>query len=217
MTTRRIIDLNTPLYDGIRGLTTEPCTTIEERGYNTTTLHLYTHTGTHMDAPKHFVQGGGTIDQVELDACVGPALVIDVTHVEPDGVIEVADLGSTADRIDAGSRVLLRTDWCRHVDEDDFRSHMPRVSLALAHWLVEQRVALLGVEQPSVASVNPGFEEELRDVHQALLRGGVVIVEGLCNLFELRQEVVEFVALPLRLTGLDGSPVRAIAIERDGA
>ena len=89
MTTRRIIDLSTPLYDGIRGLTTEPCTSIEADGYNTTTLHLYTHTGTHMDAPKHFVPGGGAIDGIALNACVGPAQVIDVTSVQPDGMIEV--------------------------------------------------------------------------------------------------------------------------------
>ncbi|HJP29568.1 MAG: cyclase family protein [Candidatus Latescibacteria bacterium] len=211
--TRRIIDLSTPLYDGIRGLTTEPKTSIGVQGYNTTTLHLYSHTGTHMDAPKHFVEGSGTIDEVDLQACVGSAEVIDLTAIEPAGVMSVADVVPHAGRIEAGSRVLLRTDWCRHVNAEDFRTHMPRVSLELARWFVEREVALLGVEQPSVASVNPGDEQELGDVHRALLNGGVVIVEGLCNLHELRQDRVHFVALPLRLQQGDGSPVRAIAIE----
>ena len=106
----------------------------------------------------------------------------------------------------------MRTDWCLHVEADDFRTHMPRISLELARWLVERQVALLGVETPSVASVRPGNEQELGDVHRALLEGGVV-VEGLCNLHELRQDRVHFVALPLRVRGGDGSPVRAIAIE----
>ena len=101
-------------------------------------LHLYSHTGTHMDAPKHFVAGGGAIDQVNLQACVGTARVIDVTAVEANGVICIADLGAAAARIGAGSRVLLRTDWHRHVDADDFRSHMLRVSLQLAQWLLQQ-------------------------------------------------------------------------------
>ena len=204
---QRIIDLSTPLYDGIRGLTTEPDTSIEVEGYNTMMLHLYSHTGTHMDAPKHFVAGGGAIDQVNLQACVGTARVIDVTAVEANGVICIADLGAAAARIGAGSRVLLRTDWHRHVDADDFRSHMLRVSL-------QRQVALLGMEQPSVASVRPENRQELTDVHRALLQGGVVIVEGLCNLDQLKQEQVQFVALPLRLRDCDGSPVRAIAIEK---
>jgi kynurenine formamidase len=212
---RRIIDLSTPLYDGVRGMTTEPETSIEVQGYTTSMLHLYSHAGTHMDAPKHFVEGGGTIDNVDLQACVGPAQVFDLTPIEPHGKITVEDLGSAVDRIDAGSRVLLRTDWCLHVAEQDFRTHMPRISQSLAEWLVERQVALLGVEQPSVASVRPGDEEELRQVHRTLLLGGVVIVEGLCNLFALRQTQVDFVALPLRLQQGDGSPVRAIAIETD--
>ena len=213
--TRRIIDLSTPLYDGIRGLTTEPKTSIDTAGYNTTTLHLYSHTGTHMDAPKHFVAGGSTIDEVDLRACVGPAEVIDLTPTAPNAMIRVADLRAAAERISAGTRVLLRTDWCLHVDTEDFRTHMPIISLELAHWLVQRQVALVGVEQPSVASVRSGDEQELRDVHQALLNGGVVIVEGLCNLHQLTHDRIHFVALPLPIRGGDGSPMRAIAIEID--
>ena len=130
--TTGIVDLSTPLYDGIRGLTTEAKTSIDTHGYNTTTLHLYSHTGTHMDAPKHFVEGGGTIDEVDLGVCVGPAEVIDLTATEPNAEITVEDLLPHEGRIVAGARVLLRTDWCLHVEADDFRTHMPRISLQLA-------------------------------------------------------------------------------------
>ena len=157
--------------------------------------------------------GGDAIDEVDLRACVGSADVIDLTATEPNGVIGVEDLAHHESRIGAGARLLLRTDWCLHVEANDFRTHMPRISLELARWLVERQVALLGVETPSVASVRPGHEQELRDVHRALLEGGIVIVEGLCNLHELHQDRVHFVALPLRVRGCDGSPVRAIAIE----
>ena len=212
----RIIDLSVTLYDGIRGLTTEPHTTIAGDGYNTTTLHLYSHAGTHMDAPRHFVEGGGTIDEVNLAVCAGPAEVIDLSDTGPDALIEVADLALHEGRVVPGAHLLLRTDWSLRLGDDDYRSHMPRVSLPLARWLVERGVALLGVETPSVASVRQGREAELRDVHRTLLQGGVVIVEGLCNLHQLRREVVEFVALPLKVHGCDGSPVRAIAIEEEG-
>ena len=73
---------------------------------------------------------------------------------------------------------------------------------------------MLGVEQLSVADVNN--VRELTEVHHILLRGGVVIVEGLANLDLLKQSIVEFVALPMRIVDGDGSPVRAIAIEENG-
>ena len=82
--TRRIVDLTQTLYHGIRGLETEQKTTIADIGCNTTTLHLYSHAGTHMDAPLHFVDGGDTIDNVLLDRCIGPAVVCDLTHKEPN-------------------------------------------------------------------------------------------------------------------------------------
>ncbi|MEZ4830822.1 MAG: cyclase family protein [Caldilineaceae bacterium] len=210
---RRIIDLSLTLYPGMRGVDSDPASRIETEGYNTTTLHLYSHAGTHMDAPLHFVPGGGTIDHVLLDKCIGPALVVDVTHIGPNGLIEIADLGDVATRIGEGTRLLLRTDWSAHAEMDDYRSHMPRISADLAHWLVDRRIALVGVEQPSVASLRPENRAELTEVHQILLRAETVIVEGLTNLNLLTQDIVHFIALPLKVRDCDGSPVRAVAIE----
>ena len=88
---------------------------------------------------------------------------------------------------------------------------MPRILIDLARWLVERQVAMIGVEPPSVADVNN--MAELTEVHQTLFRGNVMIVEGLANLDQLSSDEVEFIALPLRIVGGDGCPVRAIAIE----
>ena len=88
---------------------------------------------------------------------------------------------------------------------------MPRISIELARWLVERRVALIGVEPPSVADVNN--KQEVTEVHQMLLRASVVIVEGLANLDRLESAQVQCIALPLRIDGGDGFPVRAVAIE----
>jgi kynurenine formamidase len=92
---------------------------------------------------------------------------------------------------------------------------MPRVSAELARWLVERQINLLGVQTPSVASLRPEHREELTEVHQILLRAEIVIVEGLANLDQVRREVVTFIALPLKVTGCDGSPVRPVAIEEE--
>lgn len=203
-----IVDLTLTLKHGMRGVEIFPHTRIATDGYNTTNLHLYSHAGTHMDAPLHFLDGGATIDQWDLQKCIGPAIIVDLVFKEPNSLITVADLGDVAAQISVGERVLLRTDWDVHADLPDYRTHFPRISRELATWLVDRGVWLVGVQTPSVASLSD--REELRDVHQTLLRGGVVIVECLTNLRDL-PEAVEFIALPLKVDGGDGSPVRAIA------
>jgi arylformamidase len=212
--TQRIIDLSLTFTANMRGVSYAQNTTIADTGYNTTNLHLYSHAGTHMDAPLHFINGGRTIDHLDLSKCIGPALVLDLSHIESNGIITVEDLAPLADKITAGTRLLMRTDWDLHADMDDYRSHMPRVSAALATWLVDKGVVLLGLETPSVASLRPENRAELTEVHQILLRAEVVIVESLANLRELKQETVQFTALPLKIDGCDGSPTRAVAIER---
>lgn len=209
----RIIDLSLTFKAGMRGVTFEPDARYAVKRYNTTILHLNSHSGTHMDAPLHFIDGGMPIDQVDVRKCMGRALVIDVTHVPPLGIMTVADLGAAAEQVTPGSRLLLRSDWSKRADEEDYRTAFPRIGLALAEWLASKPIALLGVETPSVASMLPENREELISVHQALLREEIVIVESLANLDELRQPEVQFFALPLRLDGVDGSPVRALAIE----
>lgn len=222
----RIIDLTLPLENGLRGISIEPARTIAEHGWNATTLHLYSHCGTHMDAPMHFAVSDQTIDQIPLDKCMGPAWVVDPVCSVPvraseesasrrhyeRALIRVADLGATVDRVRPGDGLLLRTGWSRLFREPAWRDELPRVSLELAQWCVQRGVRILGVEPPSVADVNN--IEELTSVHKVLLAGGVIIVEGLTNLDQIHAEKVTFMAFPLRVAGGDGAPVRALAIEQ---
>lgn len=210
---RRIVDLSLPIDEHLPNAKVESFRTLERDGWNATTITMYSHCGTHMDAPRHFVAEGTTLEKMDLAACQGRARVLDLTCVGPKELIDVKHLAPWADTISPGDRLLLRTDWHRRFGTPEYRNALPRIAPALASWLVEQRVALLGVEPPSVADVNS--LEELTIIHRILLGGGVVIVEGLANLDQLRNEEVEFIALPLRIVGGDGCPVRAIAIEND--
>ncbi len=207
----RIIDLTLEINNAMRGVDVSTAKTIADDGWNATTLSLYSHCGTHMDAPVHFISGAATIDQQDLGVCVGPALVLDLTPIQPAQLITVDDLSPYHGRIKPGCRLLLRTDWHKRHGTDDYRDALPRISIELAHWLVEKKVAMIGVEPPSVADVNN--KTELTDVHQALFHGGVLIIEGLANLDQLKQDVVNFIGLPLKVAEGDGTPVRAIAIE----
>jgi len=154
------------------------------------------------------------MERLDLEKCAGPARVVDLTFLKPRDLITVEHLAPYAGRVGRGTRLLLKSGWSAHADVPDYRTHFPRVSLPLARWLAEREIALLGVESPAVADVND--RDELITVHEALLGAEIVIVEGLANLDALTKEEVTFIALPLKLEGGDGSPVRAIAIEEDG-
>lgn len=208
----RVIDLSLSVNNEMAGVDISVAKRLEVEGWNATTLNLYSHCGTHMDAPKHFLPGGAALDAQDLSVCVGNALVVDLAPAQPKQLLEVSDLDSVKDLIVPGARLLLRTDWHKRFGTEAYRHELPRISLGLAEWLVERRVALVGVEPPSVADVNN--MQELTEVHQTLFKGEVLIVEGLANLDQLQKPEVEFIALPMKITGGDGSPVRAIAIER---
>jgi arylformamidase len=204
----RIIDLTLTLRPGMRGVACEPKFNSREHGWNAQTLHLYSHCGTHIDAPTHVEAGDRTIDEVPLAECMGQAWLVKLDGIAPRTLITVADLGAIAVRFAPGESLILRTGWSAFVDEAKWRDELPRVSPELAGWCVEHRVKLLGVEPPSVADVNN--IPELIGIHRTLLGGGVLIVEGLTNLV---QEKVFFAALPLKPLRGDGSPVRAFAVE----
>jgi arylformamidase len=208
----KIIDLTLTLTPGMRGVETEPKFTVAQNGWNGATWHLYTHTGTHMDSQVHFEAGPETIDQHTPERCMGPAWIVDLPDLPPSALLHVADLGAVAQDFIPGESLIFRTGWSRHVGNPQlYRDSLPRLSPELATWCVTNRVKLLGVEPPSIADVNN--LPEVTQIHKILLSGGVTIVEGLTNLDQLTLPRVFFMALPLRLAGGDGCPVRAIAFD----
>ena len=209
----RVIDLTLPLASGDTGVRIEPARRLETDGWNATTLSLYSHCGTHMDAPVHFGVGTQTIDSIPVESFIGPARVADVRPVEPRALIEPEHLGVVAGQLQPGDSLLICTGWSDYYGRSRFRDELPRISADLARWCVDSEVRMLGVEPPSVADVNN--IEELTATHRILLEGGVIVVEGLANLASLSKPKVTFIALPLKVAGGDGAPVRAVAIEED--
>ena len=209
----RVIDLTLPLASGDRGVKIEPARRLETDGWNATTLSLYSHCGTHMDAPIHFGVGTQTIDSISSESFIGPAWVVDVRPIEPRDLIEPEHLGAVAGQFEPGDSLLICTGWSDYYGQSRFRDELPRVSADLSRWCVDNKVRMLGVEPPSVADINN--MEELTETHRILFEGGVVVVEGLANLASLSKPKVTFIALPLKVVGGDGAPVRAVAIEED--
>lgn len=205
------IDLTAPVADGNPGVSIRPARILENDGWNATTLELYSHSGTHMDAPVHFGCGEATLDQIPLARFLSKAWLVDIQGVKPKELLTVDHLGETATRIARGDSLILRTGWARHAGNAEiFRHGLPRISEQLAQWIVDRGINLVAVEPPSVADVDN--LPEVTRIHEILLHGDVIIVEGLTGLEHLHRESFTFGAFPLRIQGGDGCPCRAFAM-----
>jgi arylformamidase len=167
-------------------------------------MSLGVHTGTHMDAPVHFIRDGESIDQIPLDATVGRARVIpirDTKSIKPEELTEYS--------IQNGERILFKTVNSDHAwQTDDFREDFVFISKEAAAYLVECGIRSVGVDYLSVG----GFREDGPETHETLLSAGIWIIEGL-DLNGGEPGDYELICLPLRLIGSDGSPARAILRE----
>ena len=161
---------------------------------NVTRLTLGSHTGTHVDAPLHFLPGGAAVDRLPLEALVGPALVLDLTHLDAD--VSAADVLIP----EGATRLLLRTRNSRLWERGEFVAEHLAVAPAAARLLVERGVRLVGVDYLSVGSP---------ETHRILLEAGVVALEGL-DLRGIEPGEYLLAALPLRLVGVDGAPARVV-------
>jgi arylformamidase len=206
----KITDLTLTYEEGMRGVAFDVAKTKARDGWNARTLHLYSHAGTHMDAPFHFEAGPMTIDKYDVSRFICDAWVVPVT-VHPRQKIMMKDLGIFAERIQKGDSLILHTGWSAFVHEAKYRQEIPGIHESLAHWLVEKGINMLAVEPPSVADVMD--MDEVTKIHEILLGGDIIIVEGLTNLEALSREKVKIVALPLKIKDGDGAPARVIAIE----
>ena len=206
----KITDLTLTYTDGMRGVAFETARTKEKDGWNAKTLHLYSHAGTHMDAPFHFGVNDQTIDEFEVNRFVCDSWVIPI-DVVPKQKLTVEDLGVFSDLIQKGDGIILQTGWAQFVNESKYREELPGIHEGLARWLVDKQINMLAVEPPSIADVMD--LEEVTKIHEILLGGDIIIVEGLTNVVKLSKEKVKLIALPLKIKDGDGAPARVIAIE----
>lgn len=209
----KYIDVTLTLNDGDPGVSYETARTIAQHGWNARTLHLYSHAGTHMDAPVHFGVPGPTIDQINPERFFTECHLIDIPDIHPGSFIETRDIGSVAEAVTQGQGLIFRTGWHKKYGTPAYREGIPSITPELAEWCVSKGIQLVGVEPPSVADVQN--LELVTRVHTILLKGGIIIVEGLGDLSGVSKTPVKLVTLPLKIGMGDGSPCRAIVIEKE--
>jgi arylformamidase len=169
---------------------------------NLSSINIDNHYGTHIDAPRHFIRNGKTIDQLDLSKMIGPSSVIEIRGVKriDANALEQSNIPREC------KRLIIKTDnqafW--EAGEKEFNWDFSALDASAANWLVKRGIEFIGIDYLSIQRFHDGPE-----VHQILLDAEVIIAESL-NLKEAQPGTYELVCLPLNLVGLEGSPVRAL-------
>ncbi|KAJ3564242.1 hypothetical protein NP233_g8420 [Leucocoprinus birnbaumii] len=212
------LNSNTPAYPSDPYYKAKKHANIPDHDYEVHEVSMSTHSGTHADAPSHFIHGGRTIDQVPLSTLVGPALFIDLTNRELGENQEITwdDIKSYEPDLKPGVIVVICTGWYEKWGEDSYFKH-PFMAKEIAEKFLE-----FGIKVVCVDTLNPdetvlsGDKEGGFGFHNTLLGADGIIIENLTNTKPLIGcPNVQISLLPLKFEGLDGSPIRAIAWHND--
>jgi arylformamidase len=209
----KIFDISRPLFNGLAPWPGDTAFHFELKWkmaegatVNVGAVQMGMHNGSHADAPFHFEEGAKTIDRMPLEIYLGDAVVIDLAkQFEADRTrrIAIADLEPSIDALANAPRLLLKTNVWK--DSKIFPKWIPVIAPDVAEWLGKQKVKLLGLDLPSVDSI----DAKILVNHHALAAAGIAIVESL-DLSEIEPGTYHFSALPLPITDGDAAPVRAI-------
>ena len=203
----KIYDISVPIrpgmivYEGNPGVHLERVDSIPDGAHaNVTRLDLGVHTGTHVDAPLHFIEGAPGSESVEFAPLIGPAVVVDAMSATAD--LDEQTLAGLDIPPGAG-RVLLKTTNGRLWERDTFTRDFIRLTGDGARYLIARGVRVVGIDFLSIGDA---------EAHRELLGNGVIPVEGL-DLRDVEPGDYELVCLPFRLVGSDGAPARAVLIQ----
>jgi arylformamidase len=209
----QIIDISLPISPKLPVWPGDPAVVLEKVSSmdagahdNVSRLACGVHTGTHVDAPHHFLNDGRTVESLSLDVLVGPAFLVQIP--EEVQIVNANVLEKAA--IPAGTlRLLLKTSNSRlwQQDEMEFFTGFVGISTDGAEWLVQHGIKLIGIDYLSVAPYHQSIP-----THRVLLQAGIIIVEGL-DLHNALPGLYTLYCLPLKLVGSDGAPARVILVE----
>ena len=207
------VDEDTQVFPGDPRPHFEPATTIENDGANVLSLHIGSHSGTHVDAPYHFVEDGARIDEMDPELFIGPAVIMDVRGKEPREHITAEDLQPYEDQLLEGVIAVVRTGWYKHYGTPHYYDH-PFLDRQAARLILGSGVRTVAIDALNVdETVLEGQNPEGYPVHDLICGAGGIIAENLTNLgnVDFPDPIVSL--LPVKLAGSDGAPVRAVAIE----
>jgi len=182
---------------------------IKDDGYNLELLFLSSHTGTHLDAPYHFVKNGLKINQIPLERLIGKAILIKLKKTRNSSITksDIALFEKKNGKIPNHSSIFFYTEWQKNLKKDNYFTENPRLDLSSAKYLASKKINLVGIDSPSI---DLGKDESF-SVHHILSKNNILIVENLANMNKIKSKEFHFTILPLKLKDATGSPVRAVA------
>ena len=198
-----------PVFPGSPQPNFIPWEKIKDDGYNLELLFLSSHTGTHMDAPYHFLEKGTKIHEIDLKKLVTEAVLIKSGKKSGELItkIDIQKFEKKHGKIERFSSVIFYTGWQRNLQKDNYFTKNPGLSVLAAKYLASKKIGLIGIDSPSI---DLGTDSKF-SVHQIFAKKGILIVENLANLEKIKSTKFHLVVLPLKLKGATGSPVRAVA------
>ena len=184
--------------------------TLDKDGYNLELLFLSSHTGTHIDAPYHFLKKGQKIHQIITRRLVTEAILIRIRKGANQSITktDIKKFEKKYGVIDEGSTIIFHTGWQKNLKKELYFLKNPGLAVSAARYLVSKKINLVGIDSPSI---DLGKDSKF-SVHHILAKGGILIVENLSNLEKIHSEKFHLIVAPLKLKNATGSPVRAMAL-----
>ena len=184
--------------------------TLEKDGYNLELLFLSSHTGTHIDAPYHFLKKGQKIHQIVTRRLVTEAILIKIRKGANQSITktDIQKFEKKYGKIDDGSTVIFYTGWQKNLKKESYFLRNPGLAVSAAKYLASKKINLVGIDSPSI---DLGKDSKF-SVHHILAKSGILIVENLANLEKINSEMFHLIVAPLKLKNATGSPVRAMAL-----
>ena len=182
---------------------------LKDDGYNLELLFFSSHTGTHLDAPYHFIKNGLKINQIPIDRLLGKATIIKLQKNKNTAItkLDITLFEKKNGKISNHSSIFFFTGWQKNLKKDNYFTENPGLSTSAAKYLVSKNINLVGIDSPSIDLGN----DESYSVHHILLKNNILIVENLTDLNKISSKEFNFTILPLKLKDATGSPVRAVA------
>ena len=207
------IDNDMPVYPGTEGPSLTQATTYEKDGYKETLMHMFSHVGTHMDAPAHLLAGHKTLDEFDPQQFVGKALIVDCRHLgEGDKITMKEVYAKGEDRAKAAEYLIFMTGWDKRWGDESYFGDYPIITDEVADFAIETGKKGLGFD---VIGLDPISDLNLTLHKKVFNASDMVIIENLCHLEDVyEQSACEFtlVAAPIKYKNADGAPIRALAI-----
>ena len=182
--------------------------TIAKNGYNLELLFLSSHTGTHIDAPFHFVKNGKKIHEILPERLVNEANLIKIRKKANQAIVK-ADIQKFEKKygpIKSGTAVVFWTGWQKNLEKDFYFTKNPGLTVSAANYLVSKKINLVGIDSPSI---DLGSDSKFL-VHHILAKNNILIVENLANLEKINSNKFHLIIAPLKLKNATGSPIRAL-------